>query len=83
MFGEALFADAVERGESADALGEGGVGPAGATGLDRGDHEVLRGVLSGDELEDLGAVTRPFEQHGAEGVGHEFGLALLEDPVTQ
>ena len=74
--------DAVEAGEGADFFGgEVGVGAA-VAGLDRGDHEVFRGVLGGDEFEDLGFVAGPFEELGAEGVGDEFGVAFLENAVV-
>ncbi len=83
MAGERLRAEAVEGGEGADAVRAGVVGGAGRTGADGGDHEVFRGVLGGDEFEDLGAVAGPFEELGAEGIGREFGVAFLENPVAQ
>ena len=83
MFGEPLVANAVKRGEIAQAPGAGvGSGP-GATGLDGRNHHVLCRVLRGDELKDLGAVAGPFEQLGAQRIGDKFRLALLKNSVVQ
>ncbi len=83
MLREALAADAVESGEGADASGKGVVWRAAWSHFDGGEHEIFGGVLGGNELEDLGAIAGPFQQHGAQGVGHEFGLTFLENPVAQ
>ena len=83
MVGEALVADAIEGRESAEMVSRGIVGGAGRARADRGDHEILRGVLGGDEFEDFGFIAGPFEKLGAESVGDEFGLALLKYAVAQ
>ncbi len=86
--GETLLADAVEGGEGAHAGESGGIGLEGGAARGEGggangrDHEVLRGVLGGDELEDFRPVAGDFEQLRAEGVGDELGLPLLKDAVA-
>jgi hypothetical protein len=49
----------------------------------RRDHRVLGGVLRGDELKHAGPVTGPIEKLRPQRVGHELGLALLENPVPE
>ena len=81
MSREALMADAIERGEITKARRAGSV--AGGMGLDGGDHQIFGGVLGADELEDLRFIAGPFEELGAEGVGHELGLAFLKNSVAE
>lgn len=50
---------------------------------DGGDHEVLRGVLGGHELEDFGVEAGPFEGEGAQGVGEPFGHAFGENAMAE
>jgi hypothetical protein len=83
LLGETLVPDAVESGEGTNALGAGIVGLTTGGGTLGDDQEVFRGVLVGDEFEDFGFVTGPFEELGAEGVGDEFGMAFLKDAVAQ
>lgn len=83
MLREAMMADTVEGGKGAETLGDGVFGSPGWTGPLGGNHEIFRGVLGGDEFKDLGFIAGPFEELGAEGVGGEFGLALLENAVAQ
>ena len=78
-----MLANPVKRGKGAQTLGFGVIRRAGQAGANRGYHEVLRGVLRGDEFKDLSFVTRPLEELGAEGVGDELGLTLLENAVPQ
>lgn len=80
MGGEFLAADAVEICEGADLLR--GRFAAGGVVLDRGDHQVFSGVFGGDELKNFRAVSGPFEEERAQGVGDEFGLSLLKDTVS-
>src|ERR1019366_1595639 len=79
--GQTLGADAEEGGEFPQVSGRGGV--AGRTGLDGGNHEVLRGVFGRDEFKHLCAVARPLEQLGAQCIRDEFRLTLLKNPVAQ
>ena len=83
MLREAVSADPVKGGEGVETLRDGVIGCAGWARPHRGYHEVLRGVLRGDEFKDLSFVTRPLEELGSEGVGDEFGLTLLENAVPQ
>jgi hypothetical protein len=53
-------ADSIKGGEGADAVGLGHVDPAGATGFDCGDHQVLGGVLGADKLRYLGFIAGLF-----------------------
>ena len=78
--GEALVSELEEGSQLADFGSAGGV--AGGMGPDAGDHQIFRGVLRGDELEHFGAVARPLKQESPEGIGHEFGLAFLENAMA-
>lgn len=83
VMGQGVLANPVERGKGAETLGFGVIRRAGRAGANCGNHEVFRGVLCGDEFEYLGLVTGPLQELGAEGVGDELGLPLLENAVTQ
>ena len=83
VMGQGVLPNPVKRGEGAQTLGFGVIRRAGRAGANRGYHEVLRGVLRGDKFKDLGFVTRPLEELGAESVGDELGLTLLENTVPQ
>ena len=43
------------------------------------NEDVLCGVFGRNELDDLDAIPRGFQQQASRGVRHEVGLALLEE----
>ena len=77
------MADAVERRKFPDATRDRIIRLTRFAAADRRNHEVLRRVLGGDELEDLGAVTGPFQELRAQRVGDELRLPFLENAVAQ
>src|SRR5882672_7176626 len=82
MRGEPLPADAVTGGQFAYFPGI--ISPGWwTTSLRGGNHQVLRRVLGGDELEDFRVVTRPFQQCGTQGVGDELSLSLEQNAMAQ
>ena len=46
-------------------------------------HQVLGGVLGGDELDHVDAVAERLERRGPQRVGDEIGLAAEQQPVTE
>ncbi len=81
--GEALGANSIKLRKVPRALRFGLALGFGGRASNRGDHDVLRGVLGGDEFEDLGLKPRPFEELRTQGVGDELGLPLLKDSMAQ
>ena len=78
-----MVPNAVEAGEVAYPFGDGVVGRGGRTGALGDDEEIFGGMLGGDKFENLGFVAGPFEEQGAESIGHEFGLTFLKDSVAK
>ena len=77
-----VVGDAVKSGEGAGAA-EGGLGVGGVGRFPSRDHDVFGGVFGAHELDDFCLVSGGFEEDGAEGVSHEFGVALLENAVAE
>ena len=49
----------------------------------RGNHQIFRGMLGGNELEYFGLVPGPFEQGSAQRVGDKLRLPLTQDAVPE